>query len=103
MLFKLNPYITTSYRLAALKRNDSGKRETVYYVFKPNKLYDTSIFVQDTPNIEHLIESKVQHIGYSRQAKETLDKMNAPYSLQGCQSCGGKTTAIKVKVFVEVE
>lgn len=100
MEFKLNPFIKATYFLNAVaKQGDTGLRTRVKYPIEPNMVYDTQDFVEDTPNIEDLVLMTVSFVPYSKKAIDELKALNAPYSLKGCKSCGGKYTQIKIQVF----
>lgn len=99
MEFKLNPYIRITYFLNAVALNEKGQRERVRYPFEPNQVYNTDDFINKTPNIIDLVEHTISFIPYSTSIVKELQAMNASYTTEGCKSCGGKITQIKLQVF----
>lgn len=99
MRFKLNPYIETTYFLPAIELLPNGNRKRIRYSILPNEEYETADFISKTPNFESLIQNQITFIPYSAKTIKQLDSMGADYSLQGCKSCGGRITQIKLKVF----
>lgn len=99
MEFKLNPYIETTYMLNAIAVVDGDRRERVRYPIKPKAVYDTKDFVEATPNIGTLVENTQVYVPYKSETLAKLKELKAPYSLQGCKTCGGAIKQIKVQVF----
>lgn len=100
MKFRLNKYIKAPYLLNVIEV-DGDSRTRKRYSFEPNTLYDTQD-LKKVPNILTLIDSTLSWIVYKPEALEEIKKLGASYSLEGCKSCGGRLTRIKLKVFEEV-
>ena len=102
MEFRLNRYMKASYRLPAYEVDAKGHRTRVEITFSPDKVYDTADF-PNILNLEGLVNTTVSYIRYKKETLAELKRMEAPYSLHGCQSCGGGFKQIKLMVFEVVQ
>lgn len=103
MKFKLNPFIELPYSLPAYQLKSDGTRKAVRYIIRPDETYNTDDYIDLTPNIVEMVKDRITFVPYSQSTIDELKQMGSEYSLEGCKSCGGKITQIKVKVFEVIE
>ena len=101
MKYRLNKAETVPVRLCnvAATRNINGRTIVTYtnsIKLSPNEVYET----EDEAMIEWFRKHR-RKVRYSRSLENALKDANVPYSIELCQSCGGKVQKISYQM-VEV-